>query len=189
MKNRCPWAEAELQHHYHDTEWGVPSHDDRHLFEMIILEGAQAGLSWATILHRRETYRAAYGNFDATAIARYDERKKARLLADPGIIRNRLKVEASVLNARAFLAVQAEFGTFDRYLWTFVGGRPVQHDLSSSTQLPVHTAESDALSADLKKRGFKFVGTTICYAFMQATGMVNDHLVSCPRHKVCRKLG
>lgn len=189
MKNRCPWAEAELQHHYHDTEWGVPSHDDRHLFEMIILEGAQAGLSWATILHRRETYRAAYGNFDATAIARYDERKKARLLADPGIIRNRLKVEASVLNARAFLAVQAEFGTFDRYLWTFVGGRPVQHDLSSSTQIPVHTAESDALSADLKKRGFKFVGTTICYAFMQATGMVNDHLVSCPRHKVCRKLG
>jgi DNA-3-methyladenine glycosylase I len=188
MKNRCPWAEAELQHHYHDTEWGVPSHDDRHLFEMIILEGAQAGLSWATILNRRETYREAYGNFDPSAIARYDDRKKARLLADPGIIRNRLKVEASVLNARAFLAVQAEFGTFDRYLWPFVGGRPIQHNLSASTQIPARTPEADALSADLKQRGFKFVGPTICYAFMQATGMVNDHLISCPRHKVCAKL-
>jgi DNA-3-methyladenine glycosylase I len=188
MKNRCPWAEAELQHHYHDTEWGVPSHDDRHLFEMIILEGAQAGLSWATILNRRETYREAYGNFDPSAIARYDDRKKARLLADPGIIRNRLKVEASVLNARAFLAVQAEFGTFDRYLWPFVGGRPIQHNLSAASQIPARTPEADALSADLKQRGFKFVGPTICYAFMQATGMVNDHLISCPRHKVCAKL-
>ena len=189
MKNRCPWAEAELQHHYHDTEWGVPSHDDRHLFEMIILEGAQAGLSWATILHRREGYREAYGNFDPAAVARYDDRKKARLLADPGIIRNRLKVAASVLNARAFLAVQSEFGTFDRYLWPFVGGRPIQHNLRSSAQIPVSTPESDALSRDLKQRGFKFVGSTICYAFMQATGMVNDHLVSCPRHKACAKLG
>jgi DNA-3-methyladenine glycosylase I len=188
MKNRCPWAEAELQHDYHDTEWGVPSHDDRHLFEMIILEGAQAGLSWATILHRRETYRTAYGNFDPVAVARYDERKKARLLADPGIIRNRLKVEASVLNARAFLAVQAEFGSFDRYLWPFVGGRPRQNQWTLRTQVPAMTKESDALSADLKKRGFKFVGTTICYAFMQATGLVNDHLVSCPRHKACAKL-
>ncbi len=188
MQNRCPWAEAELQHDYHDTEWGVPSHDDRHLFEMIILEGAQAGLSWATILARRETYRDAYGNFEATAIARYDEKKKARLLADPGIIRNRLKVEASVLNARAFLAVQTEFGSFDRYLWPFVGGRPIRNRWTESKQVPAFTKESDALSADLKKRGFKFVGTTICYAFMQATGMVNDHLVSCPRHKACAKL-
>ena len=189
MKNRCPWAEAELQHHYHDTEWGVPSHDDRHLFEMILLEGAQAGLSWATILHRREGYREAYENFDPTVVARYDDRKKARLLANPGIIRNRLKVEASVLNARAFLEVQAEFGSFDRYLWPFVGGRPLQHNLKSSAQIPVNTPESDALSRDLKQRGFKFVGTTICYAFMQANGMVNDHLVSCPRHKVCARLG
>jgi DNA-3-methyladenine glycosylase I len=188
MKNRCPWAEAELQHDYHDTEWGVPSHDDRHLFEMIILEGAQAGLSWATILNRREGYREAYGNFDPAAVARYDDRKKARLLANPGIIRNRLKVEASVLNARAFLAVQAEFGSFDRYLWPFVGGRPMQSNLTSHTRIPASTPESDALSKDLKKRGFKFVGTTICYAFMQATGMVNDHLVSCPRHAVCAKL-
>lgn len=185
---RCPWAEAELQHDYHDTEWGVPSHDDRHLFEMLILEGAQAGLSWATILARRETYREAYGNFDAAVIARYDERQKARLLADPGIIRNRLKVEASVLNARAFLAVQAEFGSFDRYLWGFVGGRPIVNRWTASSQVPARTKESDALSADLKKRGFKFVGTTICYAYMQATGMVNDHLVSCPRHKACAKL-
>ena len=189
MKNRCPWAEAELQHPYHDTEWGVPSHDDRHLFEMIILEGAQAGLSWATILHRREGYREAYENFAPAVVACYDDRKKARLLANPGIIRNRLKVEASVLNARAFLAVQAEFGSFDRYLWPFVGGRPIQHNLRSSAQIPVSTPESDALSRNLKQRGFKFVGTTICYAFMQATGMVNDHLVSCPRHRACAKLG
>ncbi len=185
---RCPWAEAELQHHYHDTEWGVPSHDDRHLFEMIILEGAQAGLSWATILNRRETYREAYGNFDPAAVARYDDRKKARLLVDPGIIRNRLKIEASVLNARAFLAVQREFGTFDRYLWAFVGGRPILNRWTSSRQVPTVTMESDALSANLKQRGFKFVGSTICYAFMQATGLVNDHLGSCPRHKACAKL-
>jgi DNA-3-methyladenine glycosylase I len=185
---RCPWAEPERQHEYHDTEWGVPSHDDRHLFEMLILEGAQAGLSWATILARRETYRAAYGRFDPAAVARYDARKQARLLADPGIIRNRLKVEASVLNARAFLAVQAEFGSFDRYLWNFVGGRPKVNRWTESSQVPTRTAESDALSADLKRRGFKFVGTTICYAFMQATGLVNDHLVSCPRHAACAQL-
>ena len=189
MKNRCPWAESQVNHVYHDTEWGVPSHDDRHLFEMLILEGAQAGLSWATILNRRETYRDAYGNFEVAAIARYDERKKARLLADPGIIRNRLKVAASVLNARAFLAVQAEFGSFDRYLWGFVDGRPIQNQWNAQSQIPARTQGSDALSKDLKTRGFKFVGTTICYAFMQATGLVNDHLVSCPRYKVCAKLG
>jgi DNA-3-methyladenine glycosylase I len=186
---RCPWAEAELQHEYHDTEWGVPSHDDRHLFEMIILEGAQAGLSWATILNRRETYREAYGNFDPSAVARYDERKKARLLLNPGIIRNRLKVEASVLNARAFLAVQEEFGSFDRYLWGLVNGQPIRNAWTSQIQVPARTPVSDALSRDLKQRGFKFVGTTICYAFMQATGMVNDHLTTCPRHAACAKLG
>lgn len=185
---RCPWAAAELQHDYHDTEWGVPSHDDRHLFEMIILEGAQAGLSWATILNRRETYREAYGNFDPAAVARYDERKQARLLANPGIIRNRLKVAAAVINARAFLAVQAEFGSFDRYLWRFVDGQPIQNRWTAQSQVPARTAVSDTLSKDLKKRGFTFVGTTICYAFMQATGMVNDHLVSCPRHAACGKL-
>jgi DNA-3-methyladenine glycosylase I len=188
MKKRCPWAEAELQHHYHDTEWGVPSHDDRHLFELLILEGAQAGLSWSTILKKRENYRAAYHGFAAARIARYGARDRARLLADAGIVRNRLKVAASVLNARAFLAVQAEFGTFDRYLWQFAGGRPIQHNLAKATSIPVRTPESDALSKDLQDRGFKFVGTTICYAFMQATGMVNDHLVSCPRHRACARL-
>jgi DNA-3-methyladenine glycosylase I len=188
MKNRCPWAEAELQHHYHDTEWGVPSHDDRHLFEMLILEGAQAGLSWSTILRKRENYRLAYDGFAAAKVARYGARKKARLLADPGIVRNRLKVAASVINARAFLAVQKEFGTFDRYVWQFTVGRPVQHNLGSRDRIPASTPESDVLSRDLKKRGFKFVGTTICYAFMQATGLVNDHLVTCPRHRVCARL-
>ena len=189
MKNRCPWAEAELNHHYHDTEWGVPSHDDRHLFEMIILEGAQAGLSWSTILKKRENYRAAYDSFDARKIARYDARKTAALLADAGIVRNRLKIAASIGNARAFLAVQEECGSFDRYLWPFVGGKPLQHRLTAPSQIPVRTPESDALSKDLLKRGFKFVGTTICYAFMQATGLVNDHLVSCPRNKACAALG
>jgi len=188
MKNRCPWAEAELHHHYHDTEWGVPSHDVRHLFEMLILEGAQAGLSWSTILKKRGNYRRAYDDFDAAKVARFDTRRKARLLADPGIVRNRLKVEASVLNARAFLAVREELGSFDRYVWQFVGGRPIQHRFTQSAQIPVSTAESDAMSRDLKTRGFKFVGTTICYAFMQATGMVNDHLVTCPRHAACAKL-
>lgn len=182
---RCPWAEAEHQHAYHDTEWGVPSHDDRHLFEMIILEGAQAGLSWSTILKKRDHYRAAYDQFDAVKIARYGARKVAQLLANPGIVRNRLKVAASIGNARAFLAVQREFGSFDRYLWQFVGGRPIQNRWTSMSQVPVRSPESDAMSKDLKKRGFNFVGTTICYAFMQATGMVNDHLVSCPRHAAC----
>jgi DNA-3-methyladenine glycosylase I len=188
MKNRCPWAEAELQHAYHDTEWGVPSHDDRHLFEMLILEGAQAGLSWTTILKKRANYRAAYHGFDAARIARYTTRDEARLLADPGIVRHRLKVAASVLNTRAFLAVQAEFGSFDAYLWRFVGGRPIQHHLKRAAATPVRTAESDALSRDLQQRGFTFVGSTICYAFMQATGLVNDHLVSCPRHRICARL-
>ncbi len=189
MKNRCPWAQAELNHHYHDTEWGVPSHDDRHLFEMLILEGAQAGLSWATILKKRENYRAAYDHFNALTIAQYDENDQARLLANSGIVRNRLKVQASVLNARAFLAVQEEFGSFDRYIWQFVGGHPIQNQRTAMKQVPAFTPQSDAMSKDLKKRGFKFVGTTICYAFMQATGMVNDHLVTCPRHAVCARLG
>ncbi len=188
MNGRCPWAEAADQHNYHDTEWGVPSHDDRHLFEMLILEGAQAGLSWSTILKRRGSYRRAYDDFAARKIARYDSRRQTRLLADPGIVRNRLKVEASVLNARAFLAVQAEFGSFDRYVWRFVDRRPFDHRLKKHSQIPAHTAESDALSADLRQRGFKFVGSTICYAFMQAVGMVNDHLVTCPRHAACARL-
>jgi DNA-3-methyladenine glycosylase I len=189
MKNRCPWAEAELHHAYHDSEWGVPSHDDRHLFELLILEGAQAGLSWSTILQKRENYRAAYDGFDAAKVARYDARRQRRLLADPGIVRNRLKVQASVLNARAFLAVQAEFGSFERYIWRFTDGRPIQHRFTDPRQVPARTPESDAMSADLRQRGFKFVGSTICYAFMQATGMVNDHLVTCPRHAACARLG
>ncbi len=188
MNNRCPWAENEIHHDYHDREWGVPSHDDRHLFEMLLLEGAQAGLSWSTILKKRENYRRAFAGFDPVKVARFDARKKASLLQDAGIVRNRLKIEAAVVNARAFLAVQKEFGSFDRYVWTFVGGAPIQHDFTRSAQIPARTAESDALSQDLKRRGFKFVGTTICYAFMQATGMVNDHLVSCPRHAACARL-
>jgi DNA-3-methyladenine glycosylase I len=188
MKNRCPWAEAEINHAYHDAEWGVPSHDDRHLFEMLILEGAQAGLSWSTILKKRASYRAAYDGFDPRKVARYDARQCSALLANPGIVRNRLKVAASVANARAFLAVQEEFGSFDRYVWRFVGGRPVDHAFSRAAQIPAKTPESDALSRDLLQRGFKFVGSTICYAFMQAIGMVNDHLVSCPRHRACAKL-
>ena len=183
MKNRCPWAEAELHHHYHDTEWGVPSHDDRHLFELLILEGAQAGLSWSTILRKRASYRQAYDDFDAGKVARYDARKKARLLADPGIVRNRLKVEASVRNARAFLAVQEAGGSFDRYIWQFTGDRTMMNRWRALSQLPARSPESDAMSRDLKARGFRFVGSTICYAFMQAAGMVDDHLVSCFRHR------
>jgi DNA-3-methyladenine glycosylase I len=188
MNQRCPWAEAELHHVYHDTEWGVPSHDDRHLFEMLILEGAQAGLSWSTILRKRDAYRRAYDQFDPAKVARYDARKKARLLADEGIVRNRLKIEASVTNAKAFLQVQADFGSFDRYIWQFVDHRPRQNRFTSTSQVPARTAESDAMSRALLDRGFKFVGTTICYAYMQATGMVNDHLVSCPRCAACAKL-
>lgn len=184
---RCPWAEAELQHVYHDTEWGVPSHDDRHLFELLILEGAQAGLSWSTILRKRDAYRRVFDGFDPRKVARWDAKRQARALADPGIVRNRLKVASAVGNARAFLAVQEEFGSFDRYIWHFVGGRPRQNRWTDPSQVPARTAESDAMSRDLLKRGFKFVGSTICYAYMQATGMVNDHLVSCPRHAACAR--
>ncbi|HYC71061.1 MAG TPA: DNA-3-methyladenine glycosylase I [Opitutaceae bacterium] len=185
---RCPWAEAELNHEYHDTEWGVPSHDDGHLFEMLILEGAQAGLSWSTILKKRANYRRVFEGFDPRKVARWDGRREARALADEGIVRNRLKVASAVLNARAFLRVQEEFGSFDRYAWGFVDGRPRRNRWTRSDEVPARTAESDALSRDLLGRGFKFVGSTICYAYMQATGMVNDHLVTCPRHAACSRL-
>jgi len=185
---RCPWAEAEPNTAYHDTEWGAPQHDDRALFELLILEGAQAGLSWTTILNKRENYRRAFDGFDAKKIARYDERKVAALLADPGIVRNRLKIAATIGNARAFLALQQEFGSFDRYVWSFVDGRPIVNRRRTPKEVPARTPESDALSKDLLARGFKFVGSTIMYAFMQATGMVNDHLVTCPRHRACARL-
>jgi DNA-3-methyladenine glycosylase I len=187
-KRRCAWAHEEPNLHYHDTEWGVPQHDDRVLFEFLILEGAQAGLSWTTILNKRENYRAAYDGFDVRRVARYDARKTARLLADPGIVRNRLKVAASIGNARAFLAVQKEFGSFDAYIWQFVDGRPKQNGRATMKDLPARTPESDAMSKDLLRRGFKFVGSTICYAFMQAVGMVNDHTKDCFRHRPVAKL-
>lgn len=181
---RCDWVGADpLYLAYHDEEWGVPVHDDRQLFEMLILEGAQAGLSWITILRKRDSYRQAFDNFEAAKIAGYDERKIEALLANPGIIRNRRKVEAAVLNARAFLALQQEFGTFDTYIWQFVGGQPRQNSWRTLAEIPAQTPESEAMSKDLLKRGFKFVGPTICYAFMQATGMVNDHTVDCFRYK------
>lgn len=185
---RCPWASTEPNIHYHDAEWGVPVHDDRLLFEFLILEGAQAGLSWTTILKKRESYREAFDHFDPAKVACYGEAKVAELLANPGIVRNRLKVAAAIRNAVAFLEVQREFGSFDAYLWRFVGGRPIQNRLTSTSGHPTRSPESDALSKDLLKRGFKFVGTTICYAMMQAIGMVNDHLVDCPRHRVVAKL-
>lgn len=187
MKNRCPWAEAEVNHAYHDTEWGVPVHDDRLLFEMLILEGAQAGLSWTTILKKHANYRKAFDDFDARKVSRYGDTKVASLLADAGIVRNRLKVAASIRNAQAFLAVQKEFGSFDRYIWQFTGGKPIRNKRTAMSQVPARTPESDAMSRDLLKRGFKFVGSTICYAYMQAVGMVNDHLVTCPRHRVCAR--
>jgi DNA-3-methyladenine glycosylase I len=180
---RCRWAVNRSETLYHDQEWGVPVHDDRTLFEFLILEGAQAGLSWSTILGRRDGYRRAFDQFDAGAIARYDAEKVAALLADPGIIRNRLKVAAAITNARAFLAVQAEFGSFDAYIWQFVGGKPRVNRRESLGDLEASTAQSDAMSKDLKRRGFTFVGTTICYAFMQATGMVNDHMIDCFRYR------
>ena len=180
---RCPWPTKELDVAYHDREWGVPLHDDRALFELLILEGAQAGLSWSTILKKRANYRAAFDDFDVNKIARYDARKVAQLLADAGIVRNRLKIAATIRNAQAFLEVQREFGNFDRYLWPFVGGQPIHNSRREMADVPARTPESDALSQDLLKRGFKFVGSTICYAFMQASGMVNDHLVSCYRHR------
>lgn len=167
---------------YHDTEWGVPLHDDRKLFEFLVLEGMQAGLSWLTVLKKRENYRKAFSGFDPRKVARYDRRKIQSLLSDSGIIRNRLKIEAAVSNAKAFLAVQEEFGSFNRYVWKFIGGKPVRNRWARISQIPATSSESDTMSADMKKRGFKFVGSTICYAHMQATGMVNDHLVSCFRY-------
>jgi DNA-3-methyladenine glycosylase I len=184
----CPWAKSPLDLEYHDKEWGVPHHDDRTLFELLILEGAQAGLSWSTILAKRENYRRAFDGFDPVKVAAYDDRKQAALLADAGIVRNRLKIAASIQNAKAFLAVQREFGSFDRYIWSFVGGKPITNRHRTRASVPARTAVSDAMSKDLQKRGFKFVGSTICYAFMQATGMVNDHLTSCPRHAACARL-
>ena len=181
--SRCPWAGTDpLYAAYHDHEWGVPAHDDRHLFEMLVLEGAQAGLSWITILRKRERYREVFDRFDPVKVARYGPAKVASLLADPGIVRNRLKIAAAIANASAFLELQREFGTFDAYLWPFVGGRPKTNAWRAMTEVPARTAESDSLSKDLQKRGFRFVGSTICYAYMQAVGLVNDHLVSCPRH-------
>ena len=186
---RCAWAtHTEAERDYHDNEWGVPLHDDRGLFEFLILEGAQAGLSWSTILNKREGYRKAFDGFDAEKVARYSEKKIERLLQNPAIVRNRLKVNAAVTNARCFLDVQAEHGSFDRYIWSFVGGKPIQNRWVDIADVPAETDESRAMSKDLKKRGFKFVGSTICYAFMQATGMVNDHLTTCFRHKEVKKL-
>ena len=185
---RCPWPKAPLDILYHDTEWGVPLHDDRALFELLTLEGAQAGLSWSMVLAKRANYQRAFDQFDVRKVSRYGDVKVAELLANPGIVRNRLKVASTIANARAFLAVQAEFGSFDRYVWNFVGGKPLAPNRRKMSEIPTHSAESDALSKDLLKRGFKFVGTTICYAFMQASGMVNDHLVSCPRHRACARM-
>ena len=185
MKTRCAWCPADnpLYIRYHDEEWGVPVHDDRKLFEMLILEGAQAGLSWLTILKRREGYREAFDHFDAEKIARYDKRKMAALMKNPGIIRNRLKIAAAVANARAFLDVRKEHGTFDRHIWSFVGGKPKRNHRKRGEQLPAQTPEAEAMSRDLKKRGFRFVGPTICHAFMQAVGMVDDHAADCFRAK------
>lgn len=183
QKYRCEWAGADpLYHAYHDEEWGVPVHDDRLLFEMLVLDGAQAGLSWITILRKRENYRQAFDNFDPLVVANYSKRKIEELLANPGIIRNRRKIESAVQNARCFLAVQEEFGSFDAYIWQFVGGRPRQNAWRTLADLPAKTPESEAMSKDLRGRGFSFVGPTICYAFMQAAGMVNDHLVDCFRY-------
>jgi DNA-3-methyladenine glycosylase I len=179
---RCNWAKSDISIKYHDEEWGVPNHDDRTLFEFLILEGAQAGLSWETILKKRENYRLAFDNFDARLVAKYDQRKVNKLLADPGIIRNELKIKAAIINAKAFLTVQKEFGSFDRYIWGFVDSCTIRNKWESAA-LPANTAESDAMSKELKRRGFKFVGTTICYAFMQAIGMVNDHEKNCFRYK------
>jgi DNA-3-methyladenine glycosylase I len=179
---RCPWATAEPNITYHDEEWGVPVHDDRLLFEFLILEGAQAGLSWTTILKERDNYRKAFDGFRPEKIARYGVRDMKRLLGDAGIVRNRLKIAAAIENARMFLAVRKEFGTFDAYLWSFVAGKPIQNRWRRMAEVPARTGQSDAMSRDLQRRGFKFVGSTICYALMQATGMVNDHLVTCPRH-------
>jgi DNA-3-methyladenine glycosylase I len=186
---RCPWASNGLSIPYHDEEWGVPVHDDRRLFEFLILEGAQAGLSWDTILLKRPRYREVFDGFAPEKVARYDARKVRALLADPGIIRNKLKISSAISNARAFLRIQEEFGSFDAYAWRFAGGEPKQNAWRKPKHVPSRTKESDAMSKDLCKRGFRFVGSTICYAFMQATGMVNDHLISCFRHEEVRRAG
>lgn len=183
---RCHWARNELNVPYHDEEWGVPLHDDLALFELLILEGAQAGLSWDTVLKKRARYREVFDGFEVEKVARYDKKKVRKLLKDAGIVRNRLKIAATISNARAFLKVQAEFGSFDAYIWRFVGGKPKQNAWKTHELLPAKTAESDAMSKDLQKRGFRFVGSTICYAYMQATGMVNDHLVGCFRYAELR---
>ena len=187
---RCKWAEGVSLDYieYHDREWGVPVWDDRVQFEFLVLEGAQAGLSWSTILNKRAGYRRAFADFDPQRVARFTEKRIEKLLADPSIVRNRLKVNSAVTNARAFLKVQKEFGTFCKYIWSFVGGEPIQSNLKKDGDTPVTTPESDALSKDLKKRGFKFVGSTIVYAHMQATGMVNDHVTACFRHKPCKAM-
>ena len=186
---RCHWPSNPLSVRYHDEEWGVPQHDDRILFEFLLLEGAQAGLSWDTILQKRENYRAALDGFDPERIARYDRRKMQSLLRNAGIVRNRLKIASAAQNAKAFLLIQKEFGSFDNYIWQFVGGKPRMNARRSNLQLPARTAESDAMSKDLKKRGFNFVGSTICYAFMQAVGMVNDHNVECFRYAQVSRVG
>ena len=180
---RCRWATSELNIPYHDEEWGVPLHDDRGLFELLILEGAQAGLSWDTVLMKRARYREVFDGFDVEKVARYDKKKVRELLRDAGIIRNKLKIASTISNAQAFLEVQEEFGSFDKYIWQFVAGKPKQNAWKTHKRLPAKTVASDAMSKDLQKRGFRFVGSTICYAFMQATGMVNDHLVQCFRYE------
>jgi DNA-3-methyladenine glycosylase I len=184
--NRCNWPQTDLDIDYHDTEWGVPVHDDNRLFEFLVLEGAQAGLSWSTVLKKRSNYRRAFADFDPARVARFTPARIERLLKDPGIIRHRQKVQGTVTNAKAFLEVQQEFGSFDRYVWQFVGGAPRTESRQSLKDLPARTMESDALSKDLKRRGFTFVGSTICYAFMQAVGMVNDHLLTCFRYSQVR---
>ena len=184
MKTRCDWANGDsLYIEYHDTEWGVPLHDDRRLFEFLVLDGAQAGLSWFLILKKREGYRKAFSNFDARKVARYDEKKIAALLNDPGIVRNRLKINSAIQNAKGFLQAQKEFGSFDKFIWQFTDGKTIRNSWKSIKEVPAKTAESDAMSKELKRRGFNFVGSTICYAFMQAAGMVNDHVVTCFRYK------
>ena len=185
---RCGWAKSEIYERYHDEEWGVPIHDDRLLFEFLVLDGAQAGLSWITILKKRDNYRKAFEGFFPEKVARYGAREVKRLLGDAGIVRNKLKVASAIENAKAFLKVQEAFGSFDAYIWRFVNGAPIQNTRGSLKDIPPRTAESDAMSKDLKARGFKFVGSTICYAHMQATGMVNDHVITCPRHAAVAKL-
>jgi len=188
VQSRCAWAKTPLFEVYHDTEWGVPLHDDLSLFEFLVLEGAQAGLSWETILNKRENYRRAFDRFDVQKVARYDAKKLAALLQDSGIVRNRLKVASAVTNAKAYLKVREAFGTFDSYIWRFVDGKPIQNAWKTLKDIPPRTPLSDAISKDLKSRGFTFVGSTIIYAHMQATGMVNDHVITCPRHEAVKKL-